>query len=496
MQAIYPFVGGTTTQHKYNLKDPRDLDAAFRIQFFGGITHSSNGVLPNGTNGYADTKFIPYFNIPSPESLQSHFSTYFRTTGNGYQSGANIIYGTDGDTFAGGGAQFLLNRTSPSTSAYALNINAGPNLYESDFTDTNGSGLSLVNRVDSLIKVLKNNSTLVTSNDYSPSWPFNNFYLLGMNRYYPDLDAYEIQYGTRQLAFATIGRGLSDLQSTNLYNQIQAFQTALNRQVFDSDAQSFITAADITDPTQQTAINTLVVSLKSNNLWTKMRAIYPFVGGTSSTHKFNLKNPQDTDVAYRLVFSGGWTHSSTGAKPNGVNAFANTFLIPKGTLDYASLGYYSRTSTTENGTNDQNGTVIGARSDSDSTVNNAFLIQVKTNPNNYNRIFYSRTNSSTNVLGSFVDAGGIGLFAGSLDVSGAKMYKNGVNLTSSNFSYFRNTPNTPVYVGALNNKNISAAEYSLKESAFAHIGDSLTDTEMANLYTIVQSYQTTLGRQV
>lgn len=46
----------------------------------------------------------------------------------------------------------------------------------------------------------------------------------------------------------------------------------------DPDAQAFITAASITDPTQQSAINQLVVDLKGYNVWTKMKAIYPFVG--------------------------------------------------------------------------------------------------------------------------------------------------------------------------------------------------------------------------
>jgi hypothetical protein len=264
----------------------------------------------------------------------------------------------------------------------------------------------------------------------------------------------------------------------------------------DSDADAFLLASGITDPVISSAICNLVVGLKDNGLWTKMLAIYPFVGGTATTHKFNLKNPLDTNAAYRLTFSGGWTHSATGAKPNGINAYANTYLIPKGTLDYASLGYYSRTSTTENGINDQNGTVIGSRSDSDSTLNNACYMQIKTNPSNINQIFYSRTGSSTNVVGRFIDSSGIGFFAGSLDASGAKMYKNGVNLTSTSFSYTRNTPNRSIFIGALNNKNDSGAEYSLKESAFAHIGDTLNATEMANLYTVVQAFQTTLGRQL
>jgi hypothetical protein len=37
---------------------------------------------------------------------------------------------------------------------------------------------------------------------------------------------------------------------------------------------------------------------------------------------------------------------------------------------------------------------------------------------------------------------------------------------------------------------------SNKESAFASIGDGLTDTEAANFYTAVQAYQTTLSRNV
>ena len=263
---------------------------------------------------------------------------------------------------------------------------------------------------------------------------------------------------------------------------------------FDPDAQAFITASGITDPTQQTAINSLVVDLKANSLWTKMNAIYPFVGGTSSTHKWNLKDPRDLDAAYRLVFSGGWTHSSTGAKPNGVNAYANTYLIPSVVLNYASLSYYSRTNTAEIGTGDANGIVVGVRSDN-TTVNNALNLRIKSNPTNNNDFFYSRTGSNTNNSLRIVDSSGLGFFSGALDAASSKLYKNGVNLGGSLLSFARNTPNLSIYIGALNNKGFGG-EYSLKESAFAHIGDTLDATEMANLYTVVQAFQTTLGRQV
>ena len=118
----------------------------------------------------------------------------------------------------------------------------------------------------------------------------------------------------------------------------------------DTDAQAFITAASITDTTQQSAINTLVTQLKTYGIWTKLKAIYPFVGGTASSHKFNLKDPRDLDAAYRLVFNGGWTHSSTGAKPNGTTGWATTYFNPITQLTIQSsnhLSTYLRTNVDE-----------------------------------------------------------------------------------------------------------------------------------------------------
>jgi hypothetical protein len=122
----------------------------------------------------------------------------------------------------------------------------------------------------------------------------------------------------------------------------------------DSDATNFINAAGITDSTQASAINSLVTDLKvvvsgsTQSLWTKMKAIYPFVGGNATSHKFNLKDPRDLPIAYGLSFSGGWVHTSTGAKPNGVNTYANTYMVPNdvfNTTDLVAIGYYSRTAT-------------------------------------------------------------------------------------------------------------------------------------------------------
>ena len=95
-------------------------------------------------------------------------------------------------------------------------------------------------------------------------------------------------------------------EASNFYISVQKFQTTLGRHVgtpyvSDPDAIAFLMAAGITDGTQAAAINTLVIRMKADGIWTKMKAIYPFVGGSAASHKWNLKDPRDLDAAYRLV---------------------------------------------------------------------------------------------------------------------------------------------------------------------------------------------------
>jgi hypothetical protein len=265
--------------------------------------------------------------------------------------------------------------------------------------------------------------------------------------------------------------------------------------VSDPDAQAFLTAAAITNPTIRTAVNQLVIDLKAYGIWTKMKAIYPFVGGTASTHKFNLKNPLDTDAAFRLTFFGGWIHSATGAKPNGTNAYAETYFLPSVelTTNYGSAHYYSRTTDSEITIGDNNGIVMGARANA---ANDTFALTIKTNPSNFTNFFFSATGTTTNQLARYIDPTGTGFYSGSLFATNSKIYRNGVNLTTSNFSYTRNSPNIMIYIGAINNKNTGPLDFTLKESALAAIGDSLTDTENANYNLAVTAFETTLGRNV
>lgn len=255
----------------------------------------------------------------------------------------------------------------------------------------------------------------------------------------------------------------------------------------DSDALAFINAIGTLTTLQQDAIYSLVGDLKFNSLWTKMKAIYPFIGGTASAHKFNLKDPQDTNGAFRLTFSGGWTHSSNGALPNGSNGYANTFLAPNGnqTPSSAHLSIYSRTSaasTTAYGAHGVQGIdgAIAIRRGIDNQAYVSFWVGSVA-------LGGAQTNGQGLYLGSRIANNDLRMFKNGSQIGPTTTTVDNTNPLSS-FSYFLGTVNN---VGTPNN-----VAYDNKEMAFASIGAGLTSTEASNLYTIVQNFNTTLSRQV
>jgi hypothetical protein len=258
----------------------------------------------------------------------------------------------------------------------------------------------------------------------------------------------------------------------------------------DADATAFITAAGITDATQQSAINTLVTDLKGYGIWTKMKAIYPFVGGTSSTHKWNLKDPRDLDAAFRLVFNGGWTHSSTGALPNGTNGWANTFITPNSVFssNNAHGSFYSRSNTAQSkrtsfGCYDTAGQPIFTLG-----LNYDATAKMYTNVGDLNYPVSGITNTNTT-----------GFYSTSRTANNSLILKkNGLTVGSNTNTVIVNSlPSLrTLAISAMNTTGFNVAEFDNKQVAFTSFGDGLTDTEASNLYTAVQAYQTTLSRNV
>jgi hypothetical protein len=251
---------------------------------------------------------------------------------------------------------------------------------------------------------------------------------------------------------------------------------------YDANAQAFFTATGITDTTQKSAVNQLVLDLKSYNIWSKMKAIYPMVGGTSTTHKYNLVNPVDSDAAFRLSFSTGWTHSTTGATPNGSSAYANTFLNPTTSLsssnNHASI--YNRTNT------DGIFTDIGSYT----TGTPVLYMLFRTRQSNS---FILADGNSTFPSVTNTDSKGFYIMS-KTSASNTSGFKNNSKVINSGASG-TGISNHNIFIGAANTSG-TVGEYSNRQCAFASIGDGLTDTEAANFYIAVQAMQTTLSRNV
>ena len=249
----------------------------------------------------------------------------------------------------------------------------------------------------------------------------------------------------------------------------------------DPDAQAFITAAAITDPTQQAAINTLVVDLKGYNIWTKMKAIYPYVGGSATAHSYNLRNT----AQFQITWNGGVTHSANGVLFGGVNGYGNTGynISVNNTGSNISAGVYSRTLGVNAGS--EFGAVDGSF--------NGLQLAIKFTDNN---TYYAVNDFVVNGSGNFVsDTRGMFVVSRTTGVNTKVVYRNGISLSTQGGT--NNTAvNLNVYVGARNNTGGSASSYNSREHAFQYIGETLTAAEVGNLTTAVQTFQTTLGRQI
>jgi hypothetical protein len=260
---------------------------------------------------------------------------------------------------------------------------------------------------------------------------------------------------------------------------------------YDIDAQAFITAAGITDTTQKIALNTLVTDLKGYGFYSKFKAIYPMIGGSATSHKYNLKDPRDLDAAFRLQFVNGWTHSITGAKPNGTDAYANTFLVPNNVLTTMNqhISFYSRTNLNSNAYLD-----MGCQDDNSPTGAGRHFYIV----HNYNTTDYSIQNLDPSVVtASDVDSIGFRIASRTSSTS-LKAYKNGTNVGTNTSTSTSSMSRINSYLGGFNYSvgGVFSTYYGIRECAFHSIGDGLTDTEAANLYTAVNKFNTTLGRNV
>jgi len=205
MVALYPMVGGTDISTALNLKDPRNLDAAYRLTFYGAPVYAGTGVLFPTAADYADTHLadsaIGGYN-------NSSISYYSRTQNSmaGYDMGC-----TDGALPYN---ELSIVPASPYNSEWFG--------YSQNMATPVTTGLFMLS--SSATDVIRYKDGVVVGTKGSPP---NNSYtnltiLIGRSRV-------STHNGQRECAFATIGNGLTNAEALSLSNIVQNFQTTLGR---------------------------------------------------------------------------------------------------------------------------------------------------------------------------------------------------------------------------------------------------------------------------
>lgn len=252
----------------------------------------------------------------------------------------------------------------------------------------------------------------------------------------------------------------------------------------DADAVKFTTATGVTG-SNLNAVDSLVKWLKDSSVWSKLQVVYPVIGGTAARHAYNLK---DT-AAFKLTFSGTWTHSSTGMKPNGSTGYANT-------------GWNPNTQITDQ-TNWYNAAGIYLRDDVAGTYVDLGALESQSGTDAYYQIY-------SNLGGTFYGQPAVkGSVGQNENVPSSKgwsfMSRTGsspmylqydLTQTDEYVLTYLGVPNLNVYLGA-QNINGTANYFSPREISFVVLtNQSLTKAEGLTLYRIIQKYETLLGRQV
>ena len=241
---------------------------------------------------------------------------------------------------------------------------------------------------------------------------------------------------------------------------------------YDADAQAFFTAnSTLTDATKKNKVNQLFIDLKSYGLLSKFYAFYLLNLGDATKNKFNIVNPVDSDSAFRLVFSSGFTFSDSATTPNGSSTFAKTFLTPSTVYTDNSfhIGVYGTVNTPSRYD-------VGAWNG-----DNALITRYSANDNTYfatdssTWVNASNTNNQGFIIGNYLSGTSSIKRNDSTIVSGAK------TLTKST---------TPFSIFASNRASdySSLSEYSSLPMSLVCIGKGLTTQEQTDLNTCIQTY--------
>ena len=210
MKAIYPMVGASAAACAQNLKS-----ASFTGSFTSGWTFASTGATPNGTSAYMNTGLIANTDLTLNSVCVSYYSrntnAVLQEVMGAFNSGSQNIQLVPNDSL--GNCAFITydgagGKVSGAFSSYQAMII--------------GSRTSA-----SSSKLYRNSTTIASITTSAGTQPTIPVFLGAVSI----SSSSAVLFSTYECAFSSIGDGLNDTQTSNLYTAVQAFQTTLSRQV-------------------------------------------------------------------------------------------------------------------------------------------------------------------------------------------------------------------------------------------------------------------------
>ena len=240
-------------------------------------------------------------------------------------------------------------------------------------------------------------------------------------------------------------------------------------------------------PTISGATRTFFQQIMSNNLWNKLYAMYPYVGGVAAAHAV------DARASYNLTFNGGFTHNSLGAKGNGTNGYANGGL--NGSTVFvtypASLGVYCSLQ----GTNDRIYD-MGLEAAGLPDLRDMLTLAAKRASGVGNNTLFDHGDFPNGRASTTSQASASGMTIGSsTGTTRRDVYRNGTSVANQTNSQALEVASKDLFIFAMNS-NTGAQYYSDNTQAFAFMGSGMTASEVSSFTTIINNYQTSLGRNV
>jgi hypothetical protein len=236
------------------------------------------------------------------------------------------------------------------------------------------------------------------------------------------------------------------------------------------------------DATRKGVIDALIVSLKTASVWDKLDCLWLTAAHDAQAAGINWKVP--ATFALTVVNSPTFA-ADRGYTGNGTSSYLSTGFTPSTAggvyaQNNAHVGVWSRTSA-QSGT----GVSMGGEGTTNTVSSRLFL-------RNTSDVAVARLNQGPSGGVGTASLDGSGHFVGRRSASNAvALFRNGASIGTSTTNSTGLTT-VPLYFGAYNDEGV-AAGFAPRQHAAAHLGSSLTDQNIADLYAAMLTYMQAVG---